>query len=371
MLPAVASVEQGPAQEAAPVKSGLRIPPVLLEGDEPALPITGPGQKYALGPTAPAGHVGHEEAALPEAYGTGKLFLAAREPHWLYAHWDLTLEQQRRYNALSRDRHLVVRVYAGSPEAQPEKEVHVHPESRHWFIHVDRGETRYVAELGYYRPRRRWVTIATSSAAVTPGDRPSTEGTARFTTIPMEVRLAELAALAKQTIPAGLPPLAAAQERALAELVGLHLLQQDWGNSARVAELVRGGGEQGVSAVQLALPGPLGGESAGVSSLMAAPEQRPAGFWFNINAELVLYGGTEPDATVTIDGCPVQLRPDGTFSCRLSLPDGDHSVTLSALSAQGELRQAELEFSRRTDCLGEVGAAPEDPSLQPPGGEYP
>jgi hypothetical protein len=104
---------------------------------------------------------------------------------------------------------------------------------------------------------------------------------------------------------------------------------------------------------------------------MAAPEQPPAGFWFNINAELVLYGATEPDATVTIDGWPVQLRPDGTFSCRLSLPDGDHTVTLSAMSAQGDLRQAELKFSRRSDYQGEVGAAPEDPSLQPPGGENP
>ncbi len=104
---------------------------------------------------------------------------------------------------------------------------------------------------------------------------------------------------------------------------------------------------------------------------MAAPEQRPAGFWFSINAELVLYGATEPDATVTIGGQPIQLRPDGTFSCRLALPDGNHTITVSAVSAQGELRQAELKVSRRTDYQGEVGSTPRDPSLHPPGGEYP
>jgi hypothetical protein len=48
------------------------------------------------------------------------------------------------------------------------------------------------------------------------------------------------------------------------------------------------------------------------------------------------------------------------------LPDGGHTVTVSAMSAAGELRQAELMFSRRTERRGEVGAAPQDPSLKPP-----
>jgi hypothetical protein len=48
------------------------------------------------------------------------------------------------------------------------------------------------------------------------------------------------------------------------------------------------------------------------------------------------------------------------------LPDGDHTVTVSAMSAEGELRQAELRFSRRTEHRGEVGAAPQDPFLEPP-----
>jgi uncharacterized protein len=370
--PVVAVTEQESAEGAGRTESGGRIPQILLEEDATTSPpTTGPGQKYALGPAAPAGRVSHEEAALPEAYGTGKLFVAARDPHWLYAQWDFTLAQQRRYNVLSVDRHLVVRVYPGTTEARLEREVHVHPESRHWFIHVGHADTQYMAELGYYRPRHQWETIATSTPAVTPADRPSAEQAVRFVTIPTDVQLAQLVALAKQTLPADLPPLEAARERALAELVSLHLLQEDWGTSAEGAEFARGEAEQEISIAQLALPVSLGGEGEAVSSPMGAPEHPPAGFWFNINAELVLYGATEPDASVTIGGWPIQLRPDGRFSCRLALPDGDHTVTVSAMSAQGELRQAELKFSRRTDCRGEVGAAPEDPSLQPPGGANP
>ena len=150
-LPAAEKSCEVPTQ-AEPV---LKTPPILLEGDEPTpILIAGPGQKYALGPAATEARVAYEEAALPEAYGTGKLLLAARDPHWLYAHWDLTPSQQRHYNALSADRHLVVRVHSGAVTERPLREVHVHPESRHWFIHVDRAETPYVAELGYYRPAR-------------------------------------------------------------------------------------------------------------------------------------------------------------------------------------------------------------------------
>jgi hypothetical protein len=361
-----------PPKKTAEAEAGLRIPQVLLEGDEPfSPPMTGPGQKYDLGPTTLAVQSGPDEAALPEAYGTGKLLLAARDPHWLYAHWDFTQEQQRRYNALSADRHLVVRVVPGTIGARPVTEVHVHPESRHWFIHTDRAETQYVAALGYYRPGRQWMTIATSAPTVTPPDTVSTDLTVRFATIPAQVPLTQLAALAKQGVPAHLPPPDASRERALAELVGQYLVRQDSGSSAEITELVGGWGEQEVSAAQPPLPAPLVGEAEQVSSPLGVAEQRPKVFWFNINAELVIYGATEPGASVTIGGRPISLRPDGTFSCRFSLPDGDHTVTASAMSAESELRQAELRFSRRTEHRAEVGAAPQDPSLNPPAAETP
>src|SRR5208282_6347154 len=92
----------------------IEAPPILLEGDQPMPPpASGPGQKYALGPTPPAQQFETAETELPEAYGTKKLFLTARDPHWLYAHWDLTREQQLKLNAKSSDGHLVLRIYAG------------------------------------------------------------------------------------------------------------------------------------------------------------------------------------------------------------------------------------------------------------------
>ena len=73
---------------------------------------------------------------LPEAYGTKKVILFARDPEWLYVHWDFTSDQLRECNAKSADRHMVLRIHRESVEETPFAEVHVHPESRHWFVHV-------------------------------------------------------------------------------------------------------------------------------------------------------------------------------------------------------------------------------------------
>ena len=42
---------------------------------------------------------------------------------------------------------------------------------------------------------------------------------------------------------------------------------------------------------------------------------------FDIDAELIVYGKTDPAAHCTLQNEPVKLRPDGTFTMRFSLPD--------------------------------------------------
>ena len=80
---------------------------------------------------------------------------------------------------------------------------------------------------------------------------------------------------------------------------------------------------------------------AGISSPLGPHEQLQRGFWLNVNAELIVYGATEPDALVTIGGQPIQLRPDGI-----------HGLAVAAASVRGEHRQARLEFRRTTTYEG-------------------
>jgi uncharacterized protein len=392
----------GRSGRAASVERPLNVPPLLLEGDEPsAPPVSGPGQRYALGPTPPPRHdaVTGEAGDLPEAYGTKKLLLAARDPHWLYAHWDLTREQLREYDRLSADGHLVLRAYVESVSPEPFTEVHVHPESRNWFVHVGRGGTRFVAELGYYaKANGRWTRISLSAPTLTPPDVVSSDTSVNFASIPIEVPFEQLLAVIKTALSENVPLAEAilqlraegfkglpgpqelktgkwtqVQERALAELISMDSVRRIWMGSLEITELIRRQLAREISSAavaQFSLPGKERlGALASVSSPFGGLE-RKKGFWFTVNAELIIYGATEADAKVTIGGREIKLRPDGSFSFRFSLPDGQHELPVVAVSADlTDGRAAELKFNRHTAYRGGVGAHPQDAKLKPPRAE--
>ena len=75
-------------------------------------------------------------------------------------------------------------------------------------------------------------------------------------------------------------------------------------------------------------------------------------FHFQIDAELIVYGSTEPNARVTLQGEPVQLRTDGTFTVRFSMPDSRQIIPAVASSADGiEERTIVLAVERNTKEL--------------------
>ncbi|MBI4218080.1 MAG: hypothetical protein HY610_03080, partial [Elusimicrobia bacterium] len=74
------------------------------------------------------------------------------------------------------------------------------------------------------------------------------------------------------------------------------------------------------------------------------------GFWLEADCELVLYGASEKDATVTVAGKPVELFPDGTFSLRFALPDGTVELPVRAVSGdKTEERWVKISVERRTE----------------------
>ena len=414
----------------APKRSASRrapaVPPILLEGDAPTVSRpSGPGQRYDLG-AAQGQRAAMEASELPEAYGTERLLLMARDPHWLYAHWDMTAEQLRTHNASSRDGHLVVRVYRDRASEEPVLEQHVHPESRNWFLHVGRGATKYIAQLGFYGRTGGWQIITTSGATVTPPDILSEDTSVRFETIPVEVPFTKLLEVVKEAVsehlplveaiqelreaghvelpvslpaptepasidspmPAPSPAISAPafsipapqwiprewtpqQERALAQVISIDEVRRVWMGSLEITELIRRKIEHELASQAAAeLGGGPGAEQPGGVSSISSPfggEQRRKGFWFNVNAELIIYGATEADATVTIGGRKIQLRRDGSFSFRFALPDGSYDLPVNATSADGDdSREARLHFRRATQVRGDVQPHPQDAALKTP-----
>ena len=390
-------------------KKKTDVPPILLEGDAPsAPPASGPGEKFSLGATPPVQSFSGGE--LPESYGTKKLFLTARDPHWLYANWDLTLEQQKALNVESTDGHLILRIYTGKIAGHPAYEIHVHPESRHWFAHVERAGHSYSAELGYYSALGKWERVAVSSGTLTPPDAASANGDAEFATIPFEFPFAKLMQIIEEAVRDNLPLAVAIeelrrhghpdlprfsssgassvapapsslggprawtpeQEKALARVINIDETRRIWMGSLEITELIRRRLAQDVASPVTAfgaaeIPAPAGPSGISSVSSPAGGMEKAKGFWFNVNAELIIYGATEPTARVTLGGHEIKLRPDGTFSFRFALPDGKYDLPAVAVSAdRTDGRAAELKFSRETEYLGDVGATPQDPALKPP-----
>lgn len=390
---AVAPVKKRITRVKVPKKK-IEAPAILLEGDHSAPPpASGPGQKYVLG-AWPVSQKTEPEAELPEAYGTKKLFLTARDPHWLYANWDLTHDQQSNLNARSAEGHMILRIYASKIEGHPLYEIHVHPESRHWFAHVEKAGSPYTAELGYYSPVGRWMRVAASGATVTPPDSVSEDGNAEFATIPFEFPFEKLLDIVKAAVRenrplaqaveelrrAGHPALPRVngepisswtqeQESALAKIIAIDESRRVWMGSFEITELIRRRLAQEMSS--FGLVSSLGVSSLGISSFSSPFGGMPVkGFWFNVNAELIIYGATEPDAKVTIGGHQIKLRQDGSFSFRFALPDGNYDLPAMAISSDGtDSRAADLKFSRNTQYMGEVGAHPQDPALKAPSPE--
>ena len=76
----------------------------------------------------------------------------------------------------------------------------------------------------------------------------------------------------------------------------------------------------------------------------------------HVNAEIIFYGGTHPDATLWINGRRVPLSRDGTFRYHFTFQDGDYRVPIVAESPdKAEQRSATLSFVRETAKSGEVG----------------
>jgi hypothetical protein len=91
--------------------------------------------------------------------------------------------------------------------------------------------------------------------------------------------------------------------------------------------------------------------SPGITSGASPTRKQPRGrkFWLVVDCELIVYGATEPDAAVTVQGKPITLRKDGTFTLRFALPDGEQAIPVKAVSAdQVEERVITPKVTRET-----------------------
>jgi hypothetical protein len=106
----------------------------------------------------------------------------------------------------------------------------------------------------------------------------------------------------------------------------------------------------------------------GGSEALSSFSSPTSGRDFHLSAEVILHGGTDPNAAVTIDGERILLTPEGTFRYHFVFPNDSFEIPIVTRSPDGvETRSAILSLSRDPEKTGHVSDSAQPPFPNPMG----
>ena len=400
--PARAATSKAPAKEPA-----VRAPLAPVPAQADAQSSRFPGQ----GHTAPEALRGVDERLpeLPENYGDNRIVLMPRDPGWLFTYWDLTQE----YKVAARQaggQVLALRLYdvSGSGFKGPLSHAcHEHEcaeWARSWYLPVPAQGRQYQVEIGY-RGGNQWYPLARSNMVEVPTNQPAQEEGEDFASIAPEQELGESSATDSTEQVAE-----SFQEQVLVDdgdlritAVGNSLFKSDSGFSGQLAGSGGFSGSLGHQPGSLGqapghqagslghqpgslghqpgslghqpgslghLPGSLGqlwdvalgpdqaatlaagqqgGGPMGPGDTGGAQGEAPTSL-MEAMVEVVISGRSAPGARLTVAGQPIPAGPDGCFSLRISVPEGQRVIPLEALEeTTGKEKRINLRLGQDTE----------------------
>ncbi len=313
-------------------------------------------------------------ADLPEGYGESRIVLLPRDPEWAYAYWDVSNEHKEQLRQQGGQR-LMLRIYdvtdldLTSQVPHSMQQVDCHEMARSWYLEMPVSDRDYIAEIGYLTDSDQWLLLARSAPIRVPPIYPSDWVKDQFVTIDWQERLVgrTFGDLGEPYSPSN-PETAGSKGSEATDLPkiydNLFALTQSQ-EALRVAGSLYGSMQQGAPGALSPSGGPVGLERfarlnmsglnmsglnmSGIGSGGSELAGRSRKFWLVADAELIVYGATEPDATLTVGDKVVPLNPDGTFRFHVSFPDGQIDYPIRAVAADGEqTRSIRLNFERET-----------------------
>jgi hypothetical protein len=254
-----------------------------------------------------------------------RLVLMVRDSYWLQAIWNVSRQSVRRAEAaLAEHWHTaapvlrLLEVDSGHTTSTAERlvrEIEVHGGVTNWYIEVNNPPHRFRAELGYKAANGRFFSLCRSNTVTTP------------------------ALDSSDVIDGNWTDVAANYERVYALSGGY---SDDNNQSGELQELF-----------EERLRRPMGNGSGGqFGSGAERALNRHRELEFHVDAEMILYGRTKPDAKVTLGGEPIKLRPDGSFTVRQPMPDKRQVLPVVASTPDGvQQRTIVIAVERNTKVL--------------------
>ncbi|MGA7937594.1 MAG: DUF4912 domain-containing protein [Kovacikia sp.] len=320
---------------------------------------------------------------LPDGYGESRIVLMPRDPQWAYSYWD-TPDQHKSELRRQGGEKLAIRIYDVTDIDLSHQAPHSLQQydcdelARNWYVPIPVSDRDYVAEIGYVTGDGRWLLLARSAPCRIPPVYPSDWYEDHFASVSWEEDLRGRTIL--DLVPPGQPlgSAAAIYDKifGLSESAeSLRIAGSLFGSMQHIPGSVFGSAQmasgQALSSFPT-LPGLVPGQAvssyifpsgvgigvvptfsgltlSGVGFSASMPPLRARKFWLVADAELIIYGATEPDAIVTIAGSPITLNPDGTFRFQMSFQDGLLDFPILAVAADGEQNRAiHMKFTRET-----------------------
>ena len=301
---------------------------------------------------------------LPGGYGESRITLLPRDPQWAYTYWDVPnahKEELRNQGGqqLSLRLYDVTDLDFNTQGYHSLQEFPIDELAREWYLPIPVSDRSYIVQVGYRTADGRWLALASSASVTVPPTYPSDWIEDIFVTVPFDMDLNgktiyKLNEPYKRAGMWGATKLAddsvtAATFKMAGGLESQHVAGSLFGSMQMVPE-------ETVSSfvfpsgAGLAAPWMASGSGLGMfSGASEALPERSRKFWLVADAELIVYGATEPDATVTIGGRKVELSPDGTFRFHMAFPDGNIDFPIYAVAADGEQnREIHMTFDRST-----------------------
>ena len=268
-----------------------------------------------------------------------------RDPQWAYVFWELS-DVDRRQAMADGSTQLVLRVAdvtglgGGAAHQHTLMEVVVNSHATEWYLPVPLSDRDYRVELGYRVASSSWRSLAFSGVARVPALHPSEQVLDQFVPFSLDA----------------MAPVSDENFSVPAATAGIHeRIYQVATSTSRTLGMGRGSeafhttdsfslNDQGLHASGVGRW--ASGRSESGAGLVAS---RPRSFWLVADAELVVYGATDPAATLRIGEEIVPLAEDGTFRIQVPFRDGQQLYPITAVAADGEQsRHITLNFNRTT-----------------------
>lgn len=258
-----------------------------------------------------------------EAPHKDRVVLLVRDSYWLQASWEITRASvQRAQSAMSEQWHTAVptlRVLsvgdvASNRAETVSRDISIHGGVSNWYIDVQDPPSRYRVAIGYLATNGEFHCLCRSNVVETP-------------------------------VPGDCERLDEHWEDIAEDYERIYALSGGLGSGS--ADLREAFEER----LQRRMPHINdSGSTTGDPSLLRQSKLR-----LDVDAELIVFGKTDPTASVMVSGHPVKLQSDGAFTVRMELPDKRQVLPVTAETRDGlRQRTTVIAVERNTKAMDTV-----------------